>query len=154
MCQKITETLSDAPRSGAPATFTPEQIVQVVAVACSDPEESDRPITHWSPRELADEALKRGIVSTISVRTVGRFLNEADLKPHLSRYWLNPKIEDPEEFNQEVKTICDLYQEAPQLAQEGVIILSTDEKTGIQALERRAATKPMRPGLPERREQT
>ena len=152
LLQKINETLSDAPRSGAPATFTPEQIVQVVAVACSEPEESGRPITHWTPRELADEALRRGIVSTISVRTVGRILNEADLKPHQSRYWLNPKIEDPEEFNQEVKTICDLYQEAPQLAKEGVITLSTDEKTGIQALERRAATKPMRPGLPERRE--
>ena len=149
---KISETLSDAPRPGAPATFTPEQIVQVVAVACSEPEESGRPITHWTPRELADEAIKREIVPNISVRTVGRILKEADLKPHLSRYWLNPKIEDPEQFNQEVKTICDLYQQAPQLAKEGVKTYSTDEKTAIQAIERRAATLPMRPGLPERPE--
>ncbi len=108
----IRQVLSDADRLGAPATFTPEQIVHVVAIACSEPEESGRPITHWTPRELADEAIKREIVSSISVRTVGRILDEADLKPHQSRYWLNPKIEDPQQFNQEVKTICDLYHEA------------------------------------------
>ena len=149
---RITNVLSDAPRPGAPASFTPEEIVKIVAVACEVPEESDRPITHWTARELADEVIKREIVASISARTVGRFLNEADLKPHQSRYWLNPKIEDPEQFNQEVKIICDLYQDAPELAKKGVIVVSTDEKTGIQALERRALTKPMRPGLPEKRE--
>jgi putative transposase len=67
--------LADAPRSGAPATFAPEQIVQIVALACEDPrEDSGRPVSHWTPRELADEAVKRGIVGSISVRSVGRFL--------------------------------------------------------------------------------
>ena len=67
--------LADAPRSGAPATFAPEQIVQIVALACEDPREgSGRPVSHWTPRELADEAVKRGIVGSISVRSVGRFL--------------------------------------------------------------------------------
>ena len=116
-----------------------------MAVACELPEQSDRPITHWTTRELADEVIKREIVPSISVRTVGRFLDEADLKPHQSRYWLNPKIEDPEAFDSEVKTICDLYQDAPELAKNGVTVASTDEKTGIQALERRAATKIMCP---------
>jgi putative transposase len=67
--------LADAPRSGAPATFAPEQIVQIVALACEDPPEgSGRPVSHWTPRELADEAVKRGIVGSISPRSVGRFL--------------------------------------------------------------------------------
>ncbi len=73
----IVDLLFDAPRSGRPGDFTPEQIVQIIAIACEDPEEeeaSDRPVSHWTPREVADEAVKRGIVSSISVRTVGRFL--------------------------------------------------------------------------------
>jgi Homeodomain-like domain len=66
--------LDDAPRPGGPATFTPEQIVRIVALACEPPEKSQRPISHWTARELADEAKKRQIVEHISSRTVGRFL--------------------------------------------------------------------------------
>lgn len=149
----IEMVLSDAPRIGTPATFTPEQIVQIVAVACEDPQLSGRPITHWTSRELADEVIERKIVTTISPRSVGRFLDEADLKPHLSRYWLNTEPnDDPETFGQEVKTVCDVYHQAPQLHQQGVSIVSTDEKTGIQALARKHPTKSMKPGLIERRE--
>jgi len=70
----IEEVLDDAPRSGKPATFGPEQIVAIVAVACEPPELSGRPISHWSSAELADEAKKRQIVKDISPRSVGRFL--------------------------------------------------------------------------------
>src|SRR5215204_2079752 len=71
----VEEVLVDEPRSGKPATFTPEQICQIVALACEEPrEESGRPISHWSTTELADEAIKRGIVESISARSVGRFL--------------------------------------------------------------------------------
>jgi putative transposase len=70
----LEEVLDDAPRPGTPATFTPEQVVQIVAVACEPPAQSGRPISHWTPRELADEVRKRHIVKTISARTVGRFL--------------------------------------------------------------------------------
>jgi putative transposase len=70
----IEQALGDAPRPGGPATFTPEQIVQIVAVACEPPERSGRPISHWSARELADEVKKRQVVSDISTRTVSRFL--------------------------------------------------------------------------------
>ena len=66
--------LTDHPRAGTPATFTAEQIVQIVAVACEDPADSGRPISHWTPREVAEEVRKRGIVETISTRSVGRFL--------------------------------------------------------------------------------
>jgi putative transposase len=66
--------LSDRPRSGSPGKFTAEQVTQVLAVACEDPGQCGRPVTHWTPRELADEVVKRGIVASISPRQVGRFL--------------------------------------------------------------------------------
>jgi putative transposase len=75
----IEEILDDAPRPGGPATFTPEQIVQIVAVACEPPEKSGRPISHWTHRELADEVKKRQIVETIAPRSVGRFLKTGRL---------------------------------------------------------------------------
>ncbi len=66
--------LGDAPRSGAPADFTVEQITQIVVISCEPPGQSGRPITHWTHRELADEAIRRGIVAQISPRSAGRFL--------------------------------------------------------------------------------
>jgi len=70
----IETALGDAPRPGGPATFSPEQIVQIVAVACEPPSKSGRPISHWTHAELADEVKKRRIVEDISPRSVGRFL--------------------------------------------------------------------------------
>ena len=70
----IESLLSDRPRSGSPGKFTAEQVARVLALACEGPEESGRPVTHWTPRELADEAKRRGIVESISPRQVGRFL--------------------------------------------------------------------------------
>lgn len=72
--QAIMAVLSDQLRSGAPATFSAEQICQIIALACEAPALSGRPITEWTPRELADEAIKREIVATISPTQVGRFL--------------------------------------------------------------------------------
>jgi transposase len=146
------EVLSDAPRSGAPSKFTPEQLVVIIAVACEPPEQSGRPITHWTHCELTDEVIKRGVVTSISSRTVGRLLSEADLKPHLSRYWLNANPKDPEAFDAEVRLVCELYATAKILHKAGIHLVSTDEKTGIQALERKYPTKEMKTGLVERRE--
>ena len=73
----IEDVLADAPRPGTPATFTPEQLCQLMALACESPQESGRPVTRWTPRELADEVCRRGIVETISPRTVGRFLKRS-----------------------------------------------------------------------------
>jgi putative transposase len=86
----VEDRLQDAPRSGAPTTFTLEQITQLYAIACNPPEQYDRPISHWTSRELADELIKQKIVESISERHVGRLMEEADLKPHRSGYWLNP----------------------------------------------------------------
>lgn len=76
----IEATLADAARSGARPHFSAEAIVEIIALACEDPVESERPVTHWTPRELADEAVKRGIVKEISPRSVGRFLKRGSLE--------------------------------------------------------------------------
>ncbi len=70
----IAEVLADAPRPGAPVTFTAEQIVQIINLACTPPADSGRPVDAWTPRELAAEAEKRQLVTSISPRSVGRFL--------------------------------------------------------------------------------
>ena len=109
----IEQVLRDEPRSGPPGKFTPEQIVQILAVACEPPEKSGRPITHWTAHELADEVVKRGIVPSISVAQVGRYLREAALQPHKKRYWLNTTEKDPVQFQKQVEAVCDTYLEAP-----------------------------------------
>ncbi len=149
----IEDVLSDRPRSGNPGKFTPEQVTQILALACEPPEQSGRPITHWTCKELADEAKQRGIVASISEAQVGRYLREAELRPHKSRYWLNAKEKDPQQFQEKVEAVCDCYLEAPRLYQEEhTHTVCTDEMTGIQALERIAATLPMKPGQTECRE--
>lgn len=70
----IEAILADEPRPGAPVTFSAESLVQIMALACEDPQATGRPVSHWTPRELADEAIHRGIVESISPRSVGRFL--------------------------------------------------------------------------------
>ena len=74
------------------------------------------------------------------------------MQPHRSRYWLNTKERDPVLFAEQSGTICDLYAYTPLLQTLGVRIMSCDEMTGIQALERAAPTHEMRAGQPERRE--
>lgn len=143
--------LQDEERPGAPATFTPEQLTHLFAIACEDPAQSDRPISHWTPRELADEMIQRGIVSSISPRHVGRLLKEADLKPHQTRYWLTPPADDPH-FDAKIKDICEVYQAAQERGKQGERTLSIDELSGIQALERTAPNLPLAPGKVEHRE--
>jgi len=65
--------LADAPRPGAPPTFTPEQVVSIVALACEDPQATAQPCSHWTASALAVEAVTRGLVPAISPRSVGRF---------------------------------------------------------------------------------
>ena len=74
--EAIAEVLSDLPRAGCGGKFTAEQIALILATACEPPEKSGRPISQWTARELANEAVKRQIVPSISVRQVGRFLKD------------------------------------------------------------------------------
>ena len=77
----IEERLTDAPRPGAPARITAEQQCQVVALACEAPQESGRPISQWSSREIADEIMKRGIIERISPRHAARLLKRGISSP-------------------------------------------------------------------------
>lgn len=72
--RSVAERLADRPKSGRPARITPEQICQIIALACEIPATSDRPISQWSARELADEIMRRSIVDRISPRHAGRLL--------------------------------------------------------------------------------
>jgi putative transposase len=69
----VAARLCDAPRCGAPATFTPEEICQIMALACENPETLDVAISHWSQSELARQSVARGIVKSILHGSVGRF---------------------------------------------------------------------------------
>jgi transposase len=159
------QILGDAPRPGAPLKFSAEQVCEIIAVACEQPAaESERPVSHWSRRALADEVKKRGIVSEISPRRVGRFLKQAELQPHRSEYWLHPSPEDPEQLAREVQQVCEGYVHAAALEAQGIHAVSSDEKTAIQAIERRSTpARPQEPsqggtpgrhGQPEHREHT
>jgi putative transposase len=73
----VARRLADAPKPGAPAKFTPEQVCQIIALACEQPANSERPISQWSHRELANEIVRRGIVASISPRHAGRLLKSS-----------------------------------------------------------------------------
>ena len=68
------ERLDDLPRPGAPARFSADQLCQIEQMACQAPEQAGRPISQWTGRELADEMVARGLVTSISPRHAARLL--------------------------------------------------------------------------------
>jgi transposase len=144
--EAIVDVLSDAPRPGTPATFTAEQVSQIVALACEPPRLSGRPIDHWTQRELRDEAIQRKIVTDISESRIGCFLQQAAVQPHRKKMWLNTTEKDPQKFQVEVENVCRTYLEAPvKAAANGTHTVSVDEATSRQAIERNAPDKPAQP---------
>src|SRR5271163_3175651 len=144
--EAVLDVLADAPRPGAPATFTAEQVAQIVALACEPPKLSGRPIDHWTLRELRDEAIKRQIVADISVSQVGRFLQQSALQPPRKKMWLNTTDKGPQKFQAEVENVCRTYLEASaKAAVDGTHTVSVDEATSLQAIERNAPDKPAQP---------
>jgi transposase len=75
----VEERLLDLPRAGKPSALSADQLCQIEALACEKPEQSGRPISHWSGREIADEIMKRGIVAQISPRHAARLLKRGIL---------------------------------------------------------------------------
>jgi transposase len=136
------KALVDRPRSGRPPVYDLDVRLLIMATATSDPPQPD---SQWTHKAIAGHlARTRGI--GISASQVGRVLAEADIKPHKVRGWLN-RPDDPEFFAR-AQMICRLYQNIPA----DTVLLSVDEKTGIQAKSRKHPTRRARPGRPTRRE--
>jgi putative transposase len=83
----IERVLSDSPRPGWAGKFSAAHVAQIIAVACEPPQTCGRPVTHWTPRELADAVKKRRIVESISVRPVGRFLKDGRAQAASKSLW-------------------------------------------------------------------
>ena len=129
--------------AGDRAVFPPQVMMEIKALACELPAERNIPFSRFSNRELAREAVRRGIVATISGATVWRWLSADAIKPWSFRSWIFPR--DPN-FAEKAERILDLYQgiwKDKQLAPNDYVI-SADEKTSIQA--RRRISPGMSPG--------
>jgi transposase len=134
--------LTDRPRSGRPPVYDVDVHLLIIATATSEPPECD---AQWTHQGIAEHLhASRGV--GISASQVGRILADADIKPHRVRGWLN-RPDDPEFFTRAAQ-ICALYQAIPA----GTVLVSVDEKTGIQAKSRRHRTRRAGRGRPERRE--
>ena len=136
---------------GTSATISPSERLDLINLASSTTEQQGCPATRWSLDDLAATLINRNAHDlAMSRSTIWRILDEADLKPHRSVYWLNSH--DPD-FDAKAQEICKLYIKAPMMYQQGRLVICCDEKTGMQALGRPHPTQPAVPGKPERREQ-
>jgi hypothetical protein len=137
----VEKWLADAERPGPPAKFDEFFWTDLLAIATSDPEDSQRPVTQWSSWELVDEVVQRGLAPSIHRSTISRFLADCKLQPHRVKGWINRKP-DPE-FDQRAHRVKQLLVQAREQPCVEHAIVSFDEKTGMQAKERIAATQPM-----------
>lgn len=135
LLSRMLAILQDAPRPGHGKTITEEQEQLIVALSCKKPEEYGHKVKVWSQELLAKVAIQEGIVATISDSTVRRILKKKELRPDRSEYWLFPRIENWDDFVLSVNILCATIKQA---IQPGATfrLISCDEKTGMQALER------------------
>jgi transposase len=135
--------LREVQRPGRPRGIGDAQRLQLLALACEPAEEQGRATPTLD--ELCERAVERGVVPRISRSHLQRILQAGDVRPHRVRQWLHSP--DPQ-FREKVNAICELYRQAPK----GSVVLSIDEKTGIQAIERKHADRAPTPGRARRRE--
>jgi len=148
-CARRLDGLKDRPRSGRPPSFTPVEVAEVKALACSRPADHGLPLTRWSVSELAAHATATGLVRPVSASTIGRWLAADAIKPWQHRSWIFPR--DPD-FATKAARVLDLYERTWQgrpLGPEEYVI-SADEKSQLQALRRRHPETPAAPGQPRR----
>ena len=132
------------PAPVGPGAFPPDERLTVLTLASSKTEDHPTPDSCWSLEELAFTIVNEAHHRAMSRATIQRILAAADLKPHQSVYWLNSH--DPD-FERKAKDICQLYRNAPRFNEQGRLVLSCDEKTGMQILGRKDPTQPPQPGL-------
>src|SRR5271168_3047330 len=114
--------------------FPPSERLDLISLASSTTERQGCPATRWSLDDLAATLINQTAHTlAMSRSTIWRALDEADLKPHRSVYWLNSH--DPD-FEVKAQAICKLYVAAPVMYQQGRLVICSDEKTGMQALGR------------------
>ena len=111
-------------------------------MACLEPIAKGLHITHWTSKDLARQAVKDGIIPSLSDRTVRMIFNEVDLQPHRTRYWRTARV-DPE-FKRRAEKVLWCYANAEGLAKRGYWMVCVDEKPNCQVLERR----PIRRSIP------
>ena len=126
--------LHDEPRPGAPRTISDEKVEEIVTLTL---EETPENATHWSTREMA----RRVGVSSATVHRVWRAFG---LQPHRTESF---HLSNDPLFVEKVRDVVGLYLNPPDHA----VVLCVDEKTQIQALDRKQPILPMLPGQPERR---
>ncbi|WP_392749366.1 IS630 family transposase [Streptomyces sp. LN590] len=131
--------LFDRPRSGRPERHGPSERLAVIAVATSLPPQG---AARWTQAMVADHLTGRGLA--LSRATVRRVLAEAKVRPHKVRGWLNRA--DSDAFWSQAGAVCRLYLDIPA----DTLLVSIDEKTGIQARSRIRPTQPAGPGRDRR----
>ncbi len=129
------EGLEDFPRSGRPPEITSLERHQVIATACRSPTDFGFQRVLWDHATLTIALMSTGLVRSISSRTVGRILQDAEINPHRVKRWCHS--DDPA-CQEKMRAIVDLYINLPK----GEPVLSIDEKTGMEALSRRRPLQP------------
>ena len=147
--------LKDLPRSGRPRVFGDTVEAEIKALACALPTERDVPLSRWSATELATEAVARKIVNADakapSASTIGRWLHGDAIKPWQCRSWIFPR--DPD-FGHKAGRVLDLFARSweGQSLGDDEYVISADEKSQLQALQRRHPDLAPAPGRVRRQE--
>jgi transposase len=136
--------LEDRPRPGHKPTFGALARMETIALAC-EPVDAQNGMTRRTLEDIRQQVIERGVADAISRSTVQRILSQADLHPHRIQGWLHSP--DPD-FRRKVADICALYHRPPAHS----VVLSIDEKTGMQAIARRFPDRAPAPGRRRRRE--
>jgi DDE superfamily endonuclease len=134
---------------GGRDAFPPSDQVAVLSVATAQPAAAPCRATRWSLDDMLIVLRQQHPGWVMSRASLWRILEAADLKPHRSVYWLNSH--DPA-FDAKAQDICQLYVNALRFYEHGRLVICTDEKTGMQILQRTYPTQPAQPGKPEKRE--
>lgn len=141
----IVKSLADLRRSGRPPQITAESRCHLIQIACSRPDPERTAFRQAWTYQALRQALCQQTGTVLSLSEIGRILRDREIRPHRNQYWLHSP--DPD-FKDKVHLICNLYRNPPP----GSSVLCIDEKTSMQALERKHPFQPARPGKPGREE--